>query len=74
MRFIAIDWGTSNRRAYVVEDGRTVEEREDDLGILKVPAGDFAAARRYAGLLFDAYPNDPDARALLQSLADPRGP
>lgn len=44
MRFIAVDWGTSNRRAYVVEDGKVVDEREDDLGILKVPAGGFAAA------------------------------
>ena len=44
MRFVAVDWGTSNRRAYLVEGGKVVEEREDDLGILKIPAGGFAAA------------------------------
>ena len=36
-------------------------------------AGDLVAARRYAGLLFNAHPNDPDARALLQSLGGGSG-
>ncbi len=44
MKFIAVDWGTSNRRAYVVEDGKVTAEREDGLGILEVPAGGFEAA------------------------------
>ena len=43
--FIAVDWGTTNRRAYMVErDGRCSNEFEDDQGILSVPAGGFEAA------------------------------
>jgi 2-dehydro-3-deoxygalactonokinase len=43
--FIAVDWGTTNRRAYVIgSDGRCVEEMEDDKGILTVPQGAFAQA------------------------------
>lgn len=44
MTFIAVDWGTSNRRAYVVEDGMVVREREDDQGILKIARDGFAAS------------------------------
>ena len=52
MKFVALDWGTSNRRAYVVVDGNVEETREDDLGILKVSAGSFpeASATFLAGL------------------------
>ena len=40
--FIAVDWGTTNRRAYLIDRGsRCVEEFEDSLGILSVPAGGF---------------------------------
>jgi 2-dehydro-3-deoxygalactonokinase len=40
--FIAVDWGTTNRRGYLIEpDGRMSDEMEDDRGILSVPAGDF---------------------------------
>ena len=43
--FIAVDWGTTNRRAYVVGiDGRCSSEFEDDQGILSVPSGGFEAA------------------------------
>ena len=43
--FIAVDWGTTNRRAYLVErDGRCVNEFEDDQGILSVVSGGFEAA------------------------------
>ncbi len=43
--FIAVDWGTTNRRAYVVDaDGGCSSEFEDDQGILSVPAGGFEAA------------------------------
>jgi 2-dehydro-3-deoxygalactonokinase len=42
--FIAVDWGTTNRRAYRVDaDGRCGEEFEDDRGILSMD-GDFAGA------------------------------
>jgi 2-dehydro-3-deoxygalactonokinase len=43
--FIAVDWGTTNRRAYRIDgDGRCGDEFEDDRGVLSVPDGDFAAA------------------------------
>ena len=43
--FIAVDWGTTNRRAYRIDaDGRCAAELEDDKGIMSVPAGEFPAA------------------------------
>jgi 2-dehydro-3-deoxygalactonokinase len=43
--FIAVDWGTTNRRAYRIGAGGTVEDKlEDGKGILSVPAGSFPAA------------------------------
>lgn len=43
--FIAVDWGTTNRRAYVVgADGRCGGEFEDDQGILAVPGAAFEPA------------------------------
>lgn len=43
--FIAVDWGTTNRRAYLVErDGGHSEEFEDGKGILSVEPGKFEAA------------------------------
>jgi len=43
--FIAVDWGTTNRRAYRLDSsGRCVDEFEDHLGVLSVPAGGFPAA------------------------------
>lgn len=43
--FIAVDWGTTNRRAYRIDgDGRCAEEFEDSRGVLSVPAGGFPAA------------------------------
>jgi 2-dehydro-3-deoxygalactonokinase len=43
--FIAADWGTTNRRAYLVDsDGNCVDEFEDDKGILSVPKGGFGGA------------------------------
>jgi len=53
--YIAVDWGTSNRRAYAIDaEGRLTETIEDDLGIMNVPTGRFEAAaadlrRRFAG-------------------------
>jgi 2-dehydro-3-deoxygalactonokinase len=41
---LGIDWGTSNRRAYLLDgDGGLVRQHDDDSGILKV-AGDFKAS------------------------------
>ncbi|MFC7498528.1 2-dehydro-3-deoxygalactonokinase [Enterovirga sp. GCM10030262] len=43
--FIAVDWGTTNRRGYLIApDGRLVDEMEDDQGILSVPPGGFPEA------------------------------
>lgn len=43
--FIAVDWGTTNRRAYRLDGaGRCVNEFEDDKGVLSVPPGGFPAA------------------------------
>jgi 2-dehydro-3-deoxygalactonokinase len=43
--FIAVDWGTTNRRAYrLAADGTRGEEMEDDRGILSVARGGFEAA------------------------------
>ena len=40
--FIAVDWGTTNRRAYLIgADGEQSDEMEDDQGILSVAAGQF---------------------------------
>lgn len=43
--FITADWGTTNRRAYLIDaHGNCVEEFEDDKGILSVPSGGFGEA------------------------------
>jgi len=49
MRFreglIAVDWGTTNRRGYLLgADGRLLDETEDDKGILSIEAGGFPVA------------------------------
>jgi len=54
--YIAVDWGTTNRRAYAVAgDGRVTDWFEDEVGLLSVPPGGFEAAaggirRRLGGL------------------------
>jgi 2-dehydro-3-deoxygalactonokinase len=43
--FIAVDWGTTNRRAYLIEgSGQRSQEFEDHKGILSVASGGFPAA------------------------------
>jgi 2-dehydro-3-deoxygalactonokinase len=43
--FIAVDWGTTNRRAYRIDNrGQCVAEFEDASGVLAVAAGGFDAA------------------------------
>jgi len=43
--FIAADWGTTNRRAYLMDAGGSqVDEFEDDKGILSVPRDGFGEA------------------------------
>jgi 2-dehydro-3-deoxygalactonokinase len=42
--YIAVDWGTTNRRAYLVaSDGAVTARFEDDRGLLAIPAGTFEA-------------------------------
>jgi len=43
--FIAVDWGTTNRRAYLLTaEGGQGDSFEDDLGLMGVPRGGFPAA------------------------------
>jgi 2-dehydro-3-deoxygalactonokinase len=42
--FIAVDWGTTNRRAWRIEGGAVAEELEDGRGVLSVAKTDFPAA------------------------------
>lgn len=45
--FIVVDWGTTNRRAYLIgRDGSCIGEMEDDRGVMSVPRGEFPAAVR----------------------------
>ncbi|BCA62487.1 hypothetical protein HMP09_1721 [Sphingomonas sp. HMP9] len=41
--FIAVDWGTTNRRAFLIKDGRVVATERDDRGAATVPAGAYEA-------------------------------
>lgn len=41
---LAVDWGSTNRRVFAIADnGTLIGTRRDDLGILKMGGGDFAA-------------------------------
>jgi 2-dehydro-3-deoxygalactonokinase len=43
--FIGVDWGTTNRRAYLIDStGKRTDEFEDPKGVLAIRAGGFAAA------------------------------
>jgi len=43
--FIAVDWGTTNRRAYLIDGaGKRVDEFEDARGVLTIEAGGFTGA------------------------------
>lgn len=42
--FIAVDWGTTNRRAWRLESGALAQEFEDGRGVLTVEKPDFPAA------------------------------
>jgi 2-dehydro-3-deoxygalactonokinase len=55
---IAIDWGTSNRRAWALGiDGRMVAARNDDQGLLAIAGRDFAGSLwKFAGDWLDGRP------------------
>lgn len=42
-RFIAVDWGTTNRRAYLIDDGAVVDRMADTCGIRSLATGDYVA-------------------------------
>src|SRR5215213_2201844 len=43
--FIAVDWGTTNRRAYLLDgSGKCIDDFDDGRGVLSIAAGDFPAA------------------------------
>lgn len=43
-RFIAVDWGTSNRREYLIEDGLVLATSRDDRGILEMAGSGYEEA------------------------------
>lgn len=44
-KYIAVDWGTTNRRAWLIDtDGNVAAEFKDQLGIMSVPRDGFEAA------------------------------
>lgn len=49
--FLAIDWGTTNRRVYLIEEGRVVHTERDDAGAMRTTdfAGEMAALRAKLG-------------------------
>lgn len=42
--FIAIDWGTTNRRLYLIECGRVTQSNRDDKGVLIMSGANYEAA------------------------------
>jgi 2-dehydro-3-deoxygalactonokinase len=68
---IAIDWGTSSLRAWRMDaSAKILEFRRDDLGILKVENGNFAAAfDKVAGHWMKA---EPDASVLMAGMIGSR--
>lgn len=43
-QFIAVDWGTTNRRAWRIESGHPVDMMRDAIGVLSAPPGGYADA------------------------------
>ncbi|WP_375427390.1 2-dehydro-3-deoxygalactonokinase [uncultured Sphingomonas sp.] len=43
-RFISVDWGTSNRREYLIEDGAVLATTRDDRGILEMAGAGYEEA------------------------------
>jgi 2-dehydro-3-deoxygalactonokinase len=60
-RLLALDWGTSSLRAYLLgEGGAVIDSRQQPWGILHLPEGGFAAALKgVAGDWLDAMPGLP---------------
>ena len=55
---LALDWGTTSLRAFLVAaDGTVLEHRSTQHGILQVRDGDFAAAQVLGDLLHCSFPS-----------------
>jgi 2-dehydro-3-deoxygalactonokinase len=68
--FVAVDWGsTTLRAALVAQDGRVIEERSAQRGILSVPAGAFAEALQ---LTCGEWLQDPGRLCLISGMAGSR--
>ncbi len=55
-RFVAVDWGTTNRRAFLIENGAVLRTDRDACGILGVGEGGFPAAVAELRARFDGLP------------------
>lgn len=55
-RFVAVDWGTTNRRAYLIEDGAVLAAERDATGILAVGEGGFPGEAAAIRARFDGAP------------------
>lgn len=42
-RFLAVDWGTTNRRTYLIDEGRALRCERDDRGVMAITPGGFDA-------------------------------
>ena len=60
-RLIALDWGTTSLRAYLLgDDGAVLDRRSEQLGILQIPGRDFAGVfRRVIGEWHARHPGLP---------------
>lgn len=55
--FIAVDWGTTNRRCYLIKgDGRVVRSDHDDRGVLRLSVNDYAQEVRMIRARFGDLP------------------
>ena len=54
--FIAVDWGTTNRRAYLIEGGEVTRTGRDARGVTAVPPGGFPAELAAMRAAFGALP------------------
>lgn len=70
---IALDWGTSSLRAWLLDDhGHVLDANSAAQGILQVPERDFAAAYRRI-LQFDRVPHEAELPALACGMIGSRG-
>lgn len=59
-RFLALDWGTSRCRAFLIEDGRIVERASSDEGVSRLKPGEHAGVfARLCGAWLAAEPDLP---------------